>query len=455
MTSDLAKRIVAGWLEEQALPPLVERDIPPIDLPSLSEILAIVGPRRAGKTYLMFILMRQLLDKRICAKDDMLFVDFEDYRLAACSGDVVDHLLTAAVQLTGKTPAYLFFDEIQRLPHWSRVVRTLHNQKRFRMVVSGSNSDLLSRDIATELRGRCRDLLVLPFSLREALRLRDVTWTEATLHTSQRGAILKVFDDLLAMGGFPELLRKQNAFERREVLQSYYRTMFYKDIVERYNIKAKSVLESMMRYCLNIAGDTFSVSAFEKTLKAGGMAGSKRTIANYLQYLAEAFFLVSAEKFSYSARTRMMNPKKVYLLDVGFSSLATEFSENRGKRLENIVAVELFRRRCEFFYFRGRGECDFVIREDQHMAAAIQVCWELNDRTRDRELAGLAEAMAACGISRGLLLTYDQADRVKFHGHAIDVVPVWRWLLSPPQGHSGTAVEPPMETSHAGEEGPH
>jgi len=296
-------------------------------------------------------------------------------------------------------------------------------------VISGSNSELLSREIATELRGRYQDVLMLPLSFAEALRFKGVAYTERTLLTVSRGKIQKVFDEYLAEGGFPEVLGKPTAMEKKRTLQNYYRTIYYKDILERYNIKAKYVLEAMMRYCLDVYADLFSISTFAHHLKTNGLPGSKRTVSNYLQYLREAFFLIVHDKFSYSPRKRLMNPKKVYLLDVGFGFLSTEFSENKGKLLENVVAIELFRRQEETFYYKGRQECDFVIKRGSRPTLAMQVCWVLNERTQERELNGLVEAMTELGIKQGTILTYDQESTLKHKTHSIQVVPVWKWLL--------------------------
>jgi predicted AAA+ superfamily ATPase len=242
---------------------------------------------------------------------------------------------------------------------------------------------------------------------------------------------LKAFDEYLREGGFPEVLGKQTALEQKRVLQNYYRTIFYKDIIDRYNIKAKYVLEAMMQYALSTYSDLFSISAMAGRLKANDLPGSKRTISNYLHYMEEAFFLILNEKFSYSPRKRIMNPKKAYLLDVGFSFLATEFSENKGKILENAVAVEFYRREEEVFYHRARHECDFVIKRGTKPMLAVQVCWVLDDRTQDRELSGLVEAMSEHGIERGLILTYNQETKLNRNGFSVSVVPVWKWMLQP------------------------
>jgi hypothetical protein len=430
MDLEAARRIVAEWLEEWRPPDLIPRETPPPALEKLSEILAIVGPRRAGKTYFMFQLLEDLITRSVCARDDILFMDFEDYRLADMKPVDIDLLFVAFNQLAGKPPRFLFFDEIQHLPSWSRVLRTLHNQRRYKIVVSGSNSQLLGREVSTELRGRYRDLPILPFSFREVCHFRHIRYTSRTFHTAKRGQIIKAFDDYARNGGFPEILQKSDVTEKRKLLQNYYQTVFYRDIMERHSVKARPLLEALMRYCVNTSAEQFSVSAFGKHWKQQGLPGSKRTIAAYLRYLEEAFFLIVHEKYSYSPRKRIMNPKKIYLLDPGFVSLATQFSENRGKILENVAAVELYRQQREAFYHQGRKECDFIVLADGKPSEAIQVCWELNDRTENREFSGLQEAMKAFHIKKGTILTYSQSGSRTLLGRDIEIVPVWKWLLS-------------------------
>jgi predicted AAA+ superfamily ATPase len=362
-------------------------------------------------------------------RGDILFIDFEDYRLTDFAAADTDVLLTAFHQVTGKAPTFLFFDEIQKLPGWSRVLRTLHNQNRYRIVVTGSNAGLLEREIATELRGRCRNILILPLSFPEFLRFHGIPHDERTLLTPARGQVLKAFEQYLKEGGFPEVVKKENVSEKRELLQTYYRTIFYRDILERYNIKAKTVLEAIMRYSLNTFSDLFSISMFEKELKRHHLPGSKQTISNYLGYLQEAFFLIAHDKFSYSLRQRIMNPKKIYLLDTGFSLLSTDFSENRGKLLENAVAVEMFRRGTECFYYKGRRECDFIVKRGTKPETAIQVCWELSPKNESREFRGLREAMKTFAIAEGFILTNGEEREMTFEGARIQIMPVWKWLM--------------------------
>jgi hypothetical protein len=379
----------------------------------------------------MYQLMHQLLDEHVCAMDDILFVDFEDYRLADFSLQDIDTLFDVFNRLTGKYPSYLFFDEVQHLKQWSRAVRTLHNQGRYKIIISGSNSQLLGREISTELRGRYRDVLLLPLSFVEMLNFNDIPYTRKTLSTPARGRLTSAFDSYLRQGGFPEVVQREDKREKRRLLRSYYQATFYRDILERHNIRARYTLESMMNYCLDAYSELFSISSFEKSLKTAEIPASKRTISNYLQYLAEAFFVVMHEKFAYSPRKRMMNPKKLYLLDPGFTSLATEFSENKGKVLENAVAIELFRREEDVYYYHGKKECDFIIKQGTKARSAIQVCWALTDRNAERELNGLVEAMTELKLKDGMILTYDTEDEIEHKGQSIPVLPVWKWMLAP------------------------
>ncbi len=422
------KSVIAEWLEERKLPALVQRESKPVHFGALSHILAIAGPRRAGKTFYMYQLIKQLEDSGI-PRQDILFIDFEDYRLSQFEPSDFDKVLSTWVQFTQRKPTYLFLDEVQYIPGWSRFLRTLQNQGNYKIIVSGSNSSLLASEISTELRGRYISRIMLPLSFVEVLRFKGVEIGPAAFYTSSRGNFLRVFSEYLQEGGFPEILLHENRLEKRELLQTYYKVMFYRDLLERYHIKARANLEIMMNYCIDTFSELFSISAFEKHLQANSLSISKKTISNYLQYIRDAFFFILTEKFSFSPRKRLMNPKKVYLTDIGFASLGMSFSENLGQRLENVVAVEYFRRGETFYYYKNNQECDFIVLEDGKPATAVQVTWELNRSSEKREIRGLLEAMRRLEIREGLVLTYDQEEVLSPEGVTVNVIPVWKWML--------------------------
>ncbi|MEW5909534.1 MAG: ATP-binding protein [Thermodesulfobacteriota bacterium] len=430
MKKDALLAIIAEWMEEWKFPSLIPRNQPVTDLESLKRILAIVGPRRAGKTCFMYQLIQKLLQDGRHSKKQILFLDFEDYRLDKLTGDVMDEILTAFHQIAGNYPIFLFLDEIQNLPDWNRVLRTLHNRGRFRIIISGSNSKLLSSEVSTELRGRYEDILMLPFSFPEYLLFRDISYSPALVQTAVRGNMLAAFDEYIKQGGFPEVAMAEAGMEQRKILQNYFKTIFYRDILERYNIRARYVLDALMNDILENYATIFSISRFEKQLKSNDLPGSKRTIANYCSYLIEALFVISNEKFSFSPRKRIMNPKKIYITDNGFAALGRPFSENRGRILENAVAIELFRRGEETYYFKNKNECDFITLQGRKPVLAIQVCWELTSRNEKREMAGIVEACSALDLKSGIILTYDQEEKREKSGLKISVQPVWKWLLN-------------------------
>ena len=431
MDGDVFQRVIAEWVRGAELPTLTPREQPLPDLTVAPRpILAVVGPRRAGKTYFLYQLIEDLLRAGKARRDDILFVDFEDYRLSDFRPQDTQKLLAAFHQITGKPPRYLLFDEVQRLSSWSRVVRTLHNTRKYSIVVTGSNATLLSSGIATELRGRYEDCLILPFSFREFLRFREIEWSPSLLATPEVGVLLRAFDDFLRFGGFPEMAGLAGEAARRRLLQSYFDTIFFRDVLDRHGIRARHLLDLVMKNVLESYASAFSISAFEKQLKGHGLAGSKRSIADYLRYLEEAFFLTALEKFDFSPRKRMMNPKKVYLMDTGFSLLGGAFTENRGRLLENAVAIEFVRNRLRVMYFKGRGECDFILQEGKRTKEAWQVCWEIGSSNEKREMNGLVSARLGLGIKKGGILTYNQEGARIIKGVRIPLIPVWKWLLS-------------------------
>jgi len=309
-------------------------------------------------------------------------------------------------------------------------VRRLHNLKRYCIVITGSSSKLMAKEIATELRGRYRSILLLNFSFREFLRFREFKYKKTTSYTAKKGKLMRLFDEYLLYGGYPEIIKRENKIDKKEIVNSYFDTTFYKDVVERHQIKNTEMVELLMSYLIDINSGIFSVSSFEKSLMNKGIRVSKKTISQYLKHLEEAFFVFAIEKFSYSKRVRIQNPKKVYLSDNIFHTLlSTTLTRNKGKLLESLAMQEFKRRGFDVFYFKKRKECDFILQRERKLAGAVQVTYELNDKNRKREIEGLVEAMEGLNIKKGIILTYDQDDEFKHRKHIIKVIPMWRFLL--------------------------
>src|SRR3989344_993818 len=423
MYRDVFKRIVAEWLE-RPLPELIRRNI---ELkPDKENINAVIGPRRVGKTSLMLYTAKGLLGK--LRKEEILFVDFEDNRLAGISSPELDELFVAHREVTGIEPKYLFFDEVQQAPGWSKFIRRLHNSGKYCIVVSGSSSKLLSMEIATELRGRYKSTLMLPFSFKEFLALKGFTYDGKLQISEKKGLLLRLLEEYMSYGGFP-LVAKSDLNGKKDLVRSYYETVFYKDIVERYKVKNIDIMEALMGHAMDNNSTMFSVTSFWKVLKQKGIKTSKKTVSLYLKYLEDAFFVFSSQKFSYSSKVRSLNPKKIYLSDNSFQIfLSTNFSPDRGKLLEAVVMQELKRRNSQIFYFKEKKECDFIIKNGRQLAA-LQATYELNPGNRERETAGLLEALGKLKTRKGTILTFDQEEEIKSGGKKIAVTPIWKWLL--------------------------
>ncbi len=424
MQTDSFKKIIVEWLERK-LPDLIERDL---KFKATEDIVAVIGPRRVGKTYFMFQIIKELLQKT--DKEEILFIDFEDNRLAGIKVNKLDDIFLAHKELSERELRCLFFDEIQEIKGWSKFVRRLHNLGKYKIVIGGSSSKLLGKEIATELRGRYKAIFVAPFSFKEFLRLKKYEYTPKIEHSSEKGTLLRLFKEYLEYGGYPEIIKESGLFEKKDKINSYYDTIFYKDIVERHKVTNYEIMEMLMNYLVNNSASVFSISNFEKILKEKGLKVSKKTISLYLKYLEEAFFVYALEEFSYSAKKRIMRPKKIYVVDNALVTfLSSQFSPDAGKLLENAAMTELKRQRKEAFYFKGKRECDFVLKERGKISQALQVCYSLNEKNKDRELKGLMEAMDYFKLKEGVVLTYDQEEELTFKNKKIKVIPVWKWML--------------------------
>ncbi len=422
---DNFKKLEIEW-QEKELPFLLERNL----LPKITDdILAIIGPRRVGKTYLMYQLLQNLLTH--VSKEEILLIDFEDNRLVGLTAEQADEMFIAHKELNPSPLKYLFFDEVQALPNWSRFIRKLHNQQKYKIIISGSSAKLLSQEIATELRGRYKAIFVSPFSFQEFISIKQFSYTPQVEFSEKKGTLLRLFQEYLENGGYPEIIKEEDKSEKKQKIQSYFQTIFYKDIVERHKLTNYAVLEQLMSYLLSNGARVFSITQFEKVLKEKSIAVSKKTISLYLKYLEEAFFIYALEEFSYSSKKRIMRPKKVYLIDNGLITfLSTQFSPDLGRLLESCVLIELQRRAEKVFYFHGTHECDFLVKEGLNVQQAIQVCCRLELHNEKREVQGLLEALKIFNLKKGLILTFDQEQEIKRNGAIIIVKPVWKWLLS-------------------------
>lgn len=362
--------------------------------------LIITGVRRCGKSTLLHQLIKN--------QKKAYYINFEDPRLGGFDLRDLTKIEPIMEEIYGKGGTY-FFDEIQNVQEWERFIRYLVDKKE-KVVLTGSNASLLSKELGTKLTGRHLDYELFPFSFKEFLKFRDIEPS------------LVAFKEYLFQGGFPEFLKKNNPTILHEVLSD----IVMKDIAVRFNIKNMDILKKIAVFLITNVGKEFSYNSIKKTFNIK----SVQSVINYIGFFEEAYLLFSIPRFSYSFKQQQVNPKKVYSIDNGFSNNnSASFSKDSGKMLENLVFLTLRRKYKDIFYFQEKSECDFIIKEKEKIIEAIQVCFDFNEETKDREINGLLESMKEFKLNSGLILTYNQDDEFKTEGKTIKVLPVWKWLL--------------------------
>lgn len=373
---------------------------------------AIVGMRRAGKTTFLHQLRRERLEAG-ATLEHLPYVNLEDERLAGLKGSQLGFLLEeherrVAGETAGSTTTWCF-DEIQVVPGWERFVRRLLDTEGHEVLVTGSSATLLSREIATSLRGRAWEVPLFPFSFGEALRHRgeNVPAESAQAGPRVRARLERALGEWLETGGFPEAQGLDRP-SRAQLLRDYVDVAILRDVVERHGVANVAGLRWLVRHLIGNAASSFSVEKFYGALKSQGIAISKDTIHQLLAHLEDCFLVRLVWMEAASERQRMVNPRKAYPVDQGLIPVFDRTGRaNLGHALETAVLIELERRRCSVTYVRTRGgrEVDFLARDLEGRSELIQVTADASDpATAEREVRGLVEALAEHPGARARLL---------------------------------------------------
>lgn len=393
---------------------LIEREISLTDYMEGNEIVILTGIRRCGKSSLLKIISKKL-------KERFVYLNFDDIRLTDFKVENFEDIEEIVSEIYGiKTNVVYLLDEIQNVPSWERWVNNLYS-KHVKVFVTGSNSSLLSSEISTFLTGRNKVIKLYPFSFREFLSVKKIKIDYQTTH--ERRAISQAFNDYFEKGGFPLVIINDDL----SLSKQYFEDILNKDIIKRYNIKKVKELKDLILYLFSNVSKTYSYS----TLKQVSSIKSLSMINNYIEYLKNVFVASTINKFDYSVKKQRVSSSKFYALDNSFlKTAAFNFSENAGKRLENLVFIELVRRGNEVYYYAKKNECDFVIKEGLKITQVIQVCLVLdNVVTKKREIDGLIEALKEFNLKEGLILTLDKEEEFVIGNKKIIIKPVWKWLL--------------------------
>ncbi|MCH9633400.1 MAG: hypothetical protein S4CHLAM7_01250 [Chlamydiae bacterium] len=383
-----------------------------IDNPS---IIIISGIRRSGKSTIQRNFQLEI------QKSDYYF-NFDDERLIHFQVEDFQTLLETFIELFGKQSTF-YFDEIQNIEGWERFIRRLY-ERGYKIFITGSNAKLLSKELGTHLTGRYLQFEIFPLSFREIIQYEyPLVLEKKAFSTDDIGTLLHYFSQYLKRGGIPEFYK----FQKTEYLKDLYEGILYRDIVTRHNINNEKSLRELVYYFASNIGKEFSYTKLGATV---GLS-SPHTISNYCSYLEQCYLCFFLSRYSHSLKKQIQYNKKCYMIDPALIyTTGFRISDDKGRLLENIVFLYLKKDGKEIYFHKAEKECDFIIRRNNLIIQAIQVSVSLTDKAvKDREIAGLIEAMKAYELTEGIIITENEHDDFKIDTYTVKVIPIWKWLL--------------------------
>ncbi|MFZ9659813.1 MAG: ATP-binding protein, partial [Arcobacteraceae bacterium] len=382
--------------------------------------------RRCGKTSILYNMINEL--SQTISRTKILFVNFEDERLEL-SQDDLDLILQGFTELYPDqklSECYFFFDEIQNISGWEKFVRRIYDSISKNIYITGSNSKLLSSEIATSLRGRTISFEIYPLSFNEYLRFLNI---EVDYYSSKSLAYIKnSMEKYLKNGGFPEIIFLEPLYANK-TLQEYFNVLLYKDLAERYSITNTVALKYFLKRILSSTTKPISINKIYNELKSNNIKIGKNTLYEFLEYSQSIYLALTLYKYETSLVNKELGERKVYTIDIGLNNAVEfRFSDNIGKALENAVYLELKRHELEIYYHTDtKSECDFLIVEKNKVISAIQVTYDMSfEETKTRELKGLIGACKKFNLSAGVIITYDLEDEFIENDINIRIIPFYK-----------------------------
>ena len=398
-------------------------------------IITIPGVRRCGKSSRMESVVNSLLAEGV-RRERILWVGFDDERLVRMTSDELDLIIEAYREMypdMDMSDVYMFFDEIQLIDGWEYFVMRMYKHYSKNIYISGSNATMLGSELKTALRGWPREEETLPLSFREYCEFKEIntdSWHEADL-----AKMRKAFYAYNNEGGFPEVVLTENPLQKAKILQGYFDAMLLKDLVEHYKLSNIEVLRYYLKRIMANLTKPTSIRAIYGDIKSRGLRVSKDDLYDWATFACDIFMFIRVPNYSKSLRKVESSQPKYYCIDNGLrDAVLLPQSGDDGKKLENTVFLQLYRRRTpidRIYYYQGKGECDFVVQRGVGVEQLIQVTWDMtDDDTLHREIKGLVEAADATGCRDLLIITADYLDDIHLdNGMTVRVVPAWRWLL--------------------------
>lgn len=420
MNRDNMKQIMIDQKETYLNNPFISRHYPLED----NVNYCFVGIRRTGKSYMMYQQIRQLESKGV-SLSQIVYVNFEDERLLEMTAEDLNTILEIGLEISGtdKRP-YLFLDELQNIAGWEKFVRRIADMK-YRISIAGSNSKMLSSEIASTLGGRFVIMNIYPYSFSEYLIAngRDKDFLGA-ISTKDKADVLAQYDSYVTYGAFPELVEIKN---KRAFLNSIYQTVYLGDIITRNKVTNDFAIRLILKKIAESITKPLSFSRLTNILKGAGASLGKQTVINYVGYMTDSYLLFTLQNYAAKLVEKETSPK-YYFMDTGLLGLM--LLDCKSAQLENLVAIELLRRYGveNVYFFENTVEIDFYVPSDN---LAIQVSMQILDNmdARERETRAFVKLNHFIPGSRCLLITNSEEDTLDCDGIKVEVVPAWKWLL--------------------------
>ena len=397
-----------------------------------------IGVRRGGKSTYLFQIIQKLLDSGV-PRQNILYLNFFDDRLHHLRqgnlGQITEAFYSIYPEKKDTETVYCFFDEIQAVDSWEPFVDRLLRTENCEIYLTGSSARMLSKEIATQMRGRALSWEMFPFSFREFLDYKKIQ-SNGPLSTKKQLLIAKAFEQYWETGGFPEVADIGRPL-RIKIHQEYVQTILFRDLIERHDISHPKAATDLAHWLLDNTASLYSVNRLTNYLKSLGHKAPKSAISAYMEWFEDAFFFFSVRILDPSLARSNTNPKKVYCIDHALvTSASSGILVNFGHLLENLVFTSLRRLHSEIYYYKTRTgrEVDFIVPVQGQPNRLVQVCASMAEtQTRKREIAALAEAMAEVGLKTGIIVTRHESEQIKTDAGTIEMMPAWKFLLNLPE----------------------
>lgn len=394
------------------------------------DIVTVSGVRRCGKSSLLSLAANTLVNQGV-AKERILMIGFDDERFSEMEISQMDEILQAYREMYPFQPlkdVYMFFDEIQLIKGWELFVMRVYKNYCKHIFITGSTSQMLSAEMASALRGWPIEINAAPLSFAEYLSFNTAS---PSPFTEEGVAQLKaLFLNYCNEGGFPQVVLAKGQSEKTRILQNYFNTMLFRDMIEHYEIKSQpSVVRYFLKRVMNNLTKPTSINSIYNDIKSQGYKVNKDALYSWIEYACNIFLFHAVPCYSKSLVKETSSLSKYYVCDHGLcNAVLLPQSEDQGKHLENIVFHTIMRdlsSEDRIFYYKETGECDFVVQRGGKVTDLIQVCWHLSPDNIDREVNGLVLAAKATSCTNCKIITFDQTQTIERDGLQISVIPIW------------------------------